>query len=617
MAAIFPALAQCQENAQGPIELPDHPLVRQTLHDCLHEAMDVDALLGADAGASSRAPSRVHACDTVEPSPLAHEILNGRPYTFLDDAPLEERRTRAVSAAARAAGGAARPAPARREGDRARARRGAARSARSRTSCTTCSRICVLARPCEAWRPWFEALVRERTRGGARGARGSAAGWWPSGSARRGRSSRSRANGLAWRCPSAAAAPARARRGRGAGAACCAVTSTRRAPRPPRSSRAPAASTRRAWCADWRASRAVASPCRGASTRAPPDGRRRVLRAPPAGAHPRLHARASAQRDASGQRAGLPALPAGLAAGAARSAARGPSRRAGGSGAAAGARAGGGRVGSVGAAGARRRVPARVARRALPLGRALLGPARAARGARCECRRRPADAALARHADLAGAPRRPALAAGGAARRRAARSAGGRRGRRWSGARSARAARSSKASSPRPRAAPPAEIEDGALGPGLARARPRRRLRAAAPAARHATREPADAPRPARAPAAAPAGARGRTLGAARRRRTRHSIATSSPRRSPSSCWRAGAWSSSTCWRARAWRCRGATILWALRRLEARGLVRGGRFVDRLRGRAVRAARRASRRWRARAARRVAARRAALRGRSR
>ena len=96
MAAIFPALAQCQENAQGPIELPDHPLVRQTLHDCLHEAMDVDALLALMRGVESGAVA-VHACDLVEPSPLAHEILNGRPYTFLDDAPLEERRTRAVA----------------------------------------------------------------------------------------------------------------------------------------------------------------------------------------------------------------------------------------------------------------------------------------------------------------------------------------------------------------------------------------------------------------------------------------------------------------------------------------------------------------------------------------
>jgi ATP-dependent Lhr-like helicase len=95
MAAVFPGLAQCQENAAGPIEIPDHPLVRQTLHDCLHEAMDVDAttdLLGrVETGGVG-----LHLRETTEPSPLSHEILNGRPFTFLDDAPLEERRTRAV-----------------------------------------------------------------------------------------------------------------------------------------------------------------------------------------------------------------------------------------------------------------------------------------------------------------------------------------------------------------------------------------------------------------------------------------------------------------------------------------------------------------------------------------
>jgi ATP-dependent Lhr-like helicase len=96
MGAVFPALAACQENAPaGPIDIPDHVLVRQTLDDCLHEAMDVDGLCDRlrdmEVGAI-----RVHAIETTEPSVLAQEILNGKPYTFLDDAPLEERRTRAV-----------------------------------------------------------------------------------------------------------------------------------------------------------------------------------------------------------------------------------------------------------------------------------------------------------------------------------------------------------------------------------------------------------------------------------------------------------------------------------------------------------------------------------------
>ncbi|MCA9509402.1 MAG: DEAD/DEAH box helicase, partial [Myxococcales bacterium] len=95
MAAVFPGLAQCQENASGPIEIPDHPIVRQTLDDCLHEAMDVERLEQLVGDLASGAVA-VRCIDTTEPSPLAHEILNGRPYTFLDDAPLEERRTRAV-----------------------------------------------------------------------------------------------------------------------------------------------------------------------------------------------------------------------------------------------------------------------------------------------------------------------------------------------------------------------------------------------------------------------------------------------------------------------------------------------------------------------------------------
>jgi ATP-dependent Lhr-like helicase len=97
MAAVFPALTACQnENPMGPVEPPDHPLVRQTMHDCLREAMDVDslrALVAEIEGGTVRVTCR----DTTEASVLAHEIVNGHPYTFLDDAPLEERRSRAVT----------------------------------------------------------------------------------------------------------------------------------------------------------------------------------------------------------------------------------------------------------------------------------------------------------------------------------------------------------------------------------------------------------------------------------------------------------------------------------------------------------------------------------------
>ncbi len=96
MAAIFPALAACQENTPpGPIQLPDHVIVRQVLDDCLHEAMDVDGLKDLVTGLHSGAV-RSHFVDSVEPSVLSHEIVNGQPYTYLDDAPLEERRSRQV-----------------------------------------------------------------------------------------------------------------------------------------------------------------------------------------------------------------------------------------------------------------------------------------------------------------------------------------------------------------------------------------------------------------------------------------------------------------------------------------------------------------------------------------
>lgn len=95
MAAVFPMLVGCQENVSGPIEIPDHVLVRQTMHDCLTEAMDIRGLEQVVAGLESGA-IQVTCVDSTEPSPLSHEILSARPYTFLDDAPLEERRTRAV-----------------------------------------------------------------------------------------------------------------------------------------------------------------------------------------------------------------------------------------------------------------------------------------------------------------------------------------------------------------------------------------------------------------------------------------------------------------------------------------------------------------------------------------
>src|SRR5207244_13586059 len=96
LAQVFPQQAQCQENATGPIEPPDHPLVRETLRDCLTEAMDIEGLR-AVLQRIADSEIRLLARDTPEPSPMSHEILNSAPYAYLDDAPLEERRARAVT----------------------------------------------------------------------------------------------------------------------------------------------------------------------------------------------------------------------------------------------------------------------------------------------------------------------------------------------------------------------------------------------------------------------------------------------------------------------------------------------------------------------------------------
>jgi Lhr-like helicase len=96
LTVVFPDQLACAENVVGEREIPDHPLVTQTLHDCLHETMDADgferllARIEADeVGITTR--------DLASPSPLSHAILNARPFAFLDDGAAEERRTKAVS----------------------------------------------------------------------------------------------------------------------------------------------------------------------------------------------------------------------------------------------------------------------------------------------------------------------------------------------------------------------------------------------------------------------------------------------------------------------------------------------------------------------------------------
>ena len=95
LASVFPDQVACGENIVGDIVVPEHPLVRQTVADCLEEAMDFGGFERLLQGLFSGA-IQVKARDLTEPSPLALEVLSARPYAYLDDAPLEERRTQAV-----------------------------------------------------------------------------------------------------------------------------------------------------------------------------------------------------------------------------------------------------------------------------------------------------------------------------------------------------------------------------------------------------------------------------------------------------------------------------------------------------------------------------------------
>jgi ATP-dependent helicase Lhr and Lhr-like helicase len=96
LASVFPQAAACFENIEGDILIPDHPLVHEVMRDVLQEAMDLEGLLGVMRGIEEGS-IRCLAVDTPVPSQFAHELLNANPYSFLDEAGLEERRARAVS----------------------------------------------------------------------------------------------------------------------------------------------------------------------------------------------------------------------------------------------------------------------------------------------------------------------------------------------------------------------------------------------------------------------------------------------------------------------------------------------------------------------------------------
>ena len=95
LASVFPDVAACQENIVGDIQIPKHPLVDEVMKDVLHEAMDINGLKNLLSGMAD-GRIRCVAVDTPVPSQFSHEILNANPYAYLDDAPLEERRARAV-----------------------------------------------------------------------------------------------------------------------------------------------------------------------------------------------------------------------------------------------------------------------------------------------------------------------------------------------------------------------------------------------------------------------------------------------------------------------------------------------------------------------------------------
>ena len=95
LASVFPDVAACQENIVGDIQIPDHPLVREVMKDVLSEAMDLEGLKQL-LRRMEEGSVRCIAVDTPVPSQFSHEILNANPYAYLDDAPLEERRARAV-----------------------------------------------------------------------------------------------------------------------------------------------------------------------------------------------------------------------------------------------------------------------------------------------------------------------------------------------------------------------------------------------------------------------------------------------------------------------------------------------------------------------------------------
>ncbi len=372
MAAVFPDAAACLENIPGDRQIPDHPLVSQTVRDCLEEAMDFDGLR-AVLGRIHRGELRLVARDTPEPSLFAHEILNAKPYAFLDDAPLEERRSHAVqSRRATDPGVGRRSWRARRGGHCAGARGGASGSPRRRRTARRAAHRGVpdaaseldgrTARSCSrglaAARRAGSAVRSQRSAAGLRAESSS-----PSSGCRNCAQSIRTSSSPACRC---------SRRRRGWRSPGRAATRSRTAERPahadrPGDGRGAGGSARHLARGGGRGAAAARSG-RGRAARTLHAGRdrARMVRPDAPRPHPPLHAEPASRRNRAGQPGRFHALPVPLAARRDIVPADGPRRAARGRRRARRLRAGGGGVGAGGAAGAARSLRAVDARHDLP-----------------------------------------------------------------------------------------------------------------------------------------------------------------------------------------------------------------------------------------------------------
>ncbi len=313
IAAVFPDQIACLENLVGEREVPDHPLVAQTIADCLNDAMDIEGLERLLARIESGA-IRVVARDLTEPSPLALEVLSARPYAYLDDAPLEERRTQAVISrrwlAPETAADLGRLDPEAIARVRAEAWPDAANADELHDALVWLGFLSLdEAQAVPGWSDWL---------GGACGRAARDAGEWFLGDAldRRGAPASvpgPLANGEARPCDLRAGRLFRTRLVAGGGpgrdrARTARGPGTGDAGSPRGFARARADARRGRACG------ARGRRLRPARTLHATSRRGRVVRAPPARPGPQVHGQASARRDRAGRRARLPAFPARLAA---------------------------------------------------------------------------------------------------------------------------------------------------------------------------------------------------------------------------------------------------------------------------------------------------------------